>query len=423
MAKYLDSTGLVYLWSKIKAFVNTGLGTKINTSEKGADSGVATLDANGKIPASQIPSGYANEITGIQVNGVTINPQNGVVNIANASSAFSGAMSASEHTKLNGIETGAQVNIIEGALLGSSDYRISVDENRMITIPYATHRNPVGTTSTPGIISERDKEKLDSVSDNAEENQLAFSTIALGTNDSIAADSKTSTLNFVASQFNKVTISNTDYVGLRVVKSTSTGALPQHTYVDLSQFIGYAKAQSLYDAGTRDNTRDVFGLTLGGFYGLVPKIFTSPALTGTPTAPTATSGTNTTQIATTAFVQAAISNGTSGISDLIGSANGICPLDANTKIDAQYLPSYVDDVIEAYARTGQTALTSTWLATGSASGTVITPEAGKIYVLMADNGDYAANSQFRWGGTAYVKLNDGGVSAITTAEIDAIVAN
>lgn len=34
----------------------------------------------------------------------------------------------------------------------------------------------------------------------------------------------------------------------------------------------------------------------------------SPALTGTPTAPTATAGTNTTQIATTAFVQTAITN-------------------------------------------------------------------------------------------------------------------
>lgn len=34
----------------------------------------------------------------------------------------------------------------------------------------------------------------------------------------------------------------------------------------------------------------------------------SPALTGTPTAPTATSGTSTTQIATTAFVQDAISD-------------------------------------------------------------------------------------------------------------------
>lgn len=35
----------------------------------------------------------------------------------------------------------------------------------------------------------------------------------------------------------------------------------------------------------------------------------SPALTGTPTAPTATAGTNTTQIATTAFVQTAVTNG------------------------------------------------------------------------------------------------------------------
>lgn len=36
----------------------------------------------------------------------------------------------------------------------------------------------------------------------------------------------------------------------------------------------------------------------------------SPALTGTPTAPTATAGTNTTQLATTAFVQNAVSSGT-----------------------------------------------------------------------------------------------------------------
>lgn len=111
------------------------------------------------------------------------------------------------------------------------------------------------------------------------------------------------------------------------------------------------------------------------------------------------------------------------ISSKVGAANGICPLNASSKIDAQYLPSYVDDIIEAYARSGQTALSSTWLATGSASGTVITPETGKIYVLMADSGDYSANSQFRWSGTAYVKLNDGGVSAITNSEIDTIVAS
>lgn len=107
----------------------------------------------------------------------------------------------------------------------------------------------------------------------------------------------------------------------------------------------------------------------------------------------------------------------------IGAANGVAPLNASSKIDSTYLPSYVDDVIEAYARSGQTALSQNWLATGSASGTVITPEAGKIYVLMADSGDYMANSQFRWGGSTYVKMNDGGMSPITNAEIDTIVAS
>ena len=103
-----------------------------------------------------------------------------------------------------------------------------------------------------------------------------------------------------------------------------------------------------------------------------------------------------------------------------GAANGVCPLNANSIIDSQYLPSFVDDVVEAYPRTGQTELSSTWLATGSADGTVITPQTGVIYLLMADSETSATNTQFRWGGTSYVKLNDGGVSSITQAEINQI---
>ena len=106
-----------------------------------------------------------------------------------------------------------------------------------------------------------------------------------------------------------------------------------------------------------------------------------------------------------------------------GAANGVCPLDANTKIDSQYLPSYVDDVVEAYIRAGQTALGQNWLATGSASGTVITPQSGVIYVIMNGTDDYPTNSQYRWGGSAYVKLNDGGVSEMTEAEMDAATNN
>lgn len=57
----------------------------------------------------------------------------------------------------------------------------------------------------------------------------------------------------------------------------------------------------------------------------------SPTLTGTPKAPTATAGTNTTQIATTAFVQTAITNATSGIlkkqkfqNPSLTPTNGVC---------------------------------------------------------------------------------------------------
>ena len=48
----------------------------------------------------------------------------------------------------------------------------------------------------------------------------------------------------------------------------------------------------------------------------------SPAFTGTPTAPTASSGTNTTQIATTAFVQSAIGSSASDFTGATSSADG-----------------------------------------------------------------------------------------------------
>lgn len=104
-----------------------------------------------------------------------------------------------------------------------------------------------------------------------------------------------------------------------------------------------------------------------------------------------------------------------------GVANGIAPLDANSKIDAQYLPSYVDDVVEAYIRSNQTALSSGWLATGSASGTAITPESGKIYIIMNGNSTYPTNSEYRWSGSTYVQLYDGGCTEMTESEMNIAV--
>lgn len=105
-----------------------------------------------------------------------------------------------------------------------------------------------------------------------------------------------------------------------------------------------------------------------------------------------------------------------------GAANGVCPLNSSSKIDSTYLPSYVDDVIEVYPRTGQTELSSTWLAEGSASGSAITPETGKLYILMADSTNYATNTQFRWSGTTYVEIISGGYTLATDSDINALFA-
>lgn len=106
-----------------------------------------------------------------------------------------------------------------------------------------------------------------------------------------------------------------------------------------------------------------------------------------------------------------------------GAANGVATLGSDGKVPSSQLPSYVDDVVEAYIRSGQTALSSTWLATGSASGTVITPESGVIYMIMNGNDTYPTNSEYRWGGTAYVPIYDGGATELTTAEMDTATNN
>lgn len=58
----------------------------------------------------------------------------------------------------------------------------------------------------------------------------------------------------------------------------------------------------------------------------------NPVLTGTPTAPTPETGTNTTQIATTEFVQTAVSNGTDGIITEINNEDAYINCDRSEKV-------------------------------------------------------------------------------------------
>ena len=96
-------------------------------------------------------------------------------------------------------------------------------------------------------------------------------------------------------------------------------------------------------------------------------------------------------------------SGTYIATSLKGQANGVAELDESGLVPASQLPSYVDDVIDAYVRTAGTALNADWLSAESAEGAALTPEANKIYVIVSE-GEYQ-NRTYRWSGTTYVEIS------------------
>lgn len=123
----------------------------------------------------------------------------------------------------------------------------------------------------------------------------------------------------------------------------------------------------------------------------------SPTFTGTPNAPTASSGTNTTQIATCAFVNTAVS----------------VKADASTV----YTKSEIDSKLAgAMNYKGTKATVAALPSTGNATG--------DVWHVTADGGEYA------WNGTAWEELGsvidlsgyveDSDLGLATTAEIDAL---
>lgn len=408
MAKYLDSTGLTYLWAKIKNYV----GNYVKLS-------------NGKITIG------SNEIT----------PLTSHQDISGKADKSEMAVSTSGDQTTITLKTGTSATVINAhqSLSGKQDV---IDASHTLSADLVSD----GTTNKAYTATE--KTKLSGIATGAEVNQNAFSNVKVGST-TIAADGKTDTLEIAGGGDVTVTPDATnDKVTISVTTPKNTSDLTNDsgfiTTADIPEGAAASTTTPEMDGTAAVGTELAFArgdhrhpsdtskadkaTTLAG-YGITDAKIAAGVITlgGNTITPLTSFTESDPTVPSWAKASSKPSYTASEVGAVattaVGAASGVCPLNSSSKIDATYLPSYVDDVIEAYARTGQTALTSTWLATESASGTVITPETGKIYVLMADSGDYAANTQFRWGGSAYVKLADGGVSAITTTEIDAIVAN
>lgn len=101
-----------------------------------------------------------------------------------------------------------------------------------------------------------------------------------------------------------------------------------------------------------------------------------------------------------------------------GVANGVASLDGDGKVPTSQLPSYVDDVVDTYIVSGATPLSAGWLSLTD-GGSALTPETGKIYVVLTD-GQYK-NKTYRWSGSTYIEISEApGQATESTAGIAAI---
>lgn len=383
-SSYLDKAGLALVWEKIKGLVS---GKVDKVDGKGLSTNDYTSDEKTKLAG--IASGaQVNVLEGIQKNGDTVTITNKIANITVPTKT-------SDITNDSGFITSSSVPTATSTT-PKMDGTAAVGTET--TWAKGDHVHPSDTTKVDKVTgkglstndyTDADKTKLTNIASGAEVNQNAFSNMLVG-NVTVSADTKTDTVEFIAGS--NVTITADATNDTITIASTDTTYTPASAtpLMDGTAVVGtsakYAREDHVHpiDTSRVPTTRTVNGHALSSDISL--------------------SASDVSAIPTTAK----------------GAANGVCPLNANSVIDSQYLPSFVDDVVEAYPRSGQTELSSTWLATGSASGTVITPQGGVIYLLMSDTTNYSANTQFRWSGSSYVKLNDGGVSSITNEEINTI---
>ena len=145
--KLIDIDLLSYFKSKLDLLF-------ANKVDKETGKGLSTNDytASEKTKLSGIATGaQVNVLEGIQVNGATVSPTNKIANIPVATTSAAGAMSASDKEKLDGIDTSADVNVIESIKVNGTAQAVT---NKAVDISVPTATSDL--TNDSGFITSED---------------------------------------------------------------------------------------------------------------------------------------------------------------------------------------------------------------------------------------------------------------------------
>lgn len=151
----LDDDGLLYavqyIFTKLSTSplnVNTTYAISLNTTDEYI---VLTGSDGTTTHVSYSDFGEQNVLEGVQINGTDLTITNKKVNIPYATDSVAGVMTDTDHTKLSGIASGAQVNVVESVKVDGT--ALTPDANKAVNIPAAG-------ANTRGVMSQADVNTL-----------------------------------------------------------------------------------------------------------------------------------------------------------------------------------------------------------------------------------------------------------------------
>lgn len=327
---YLDQPGLKALWDKVKNWTNS---VHANSMTKGASSqdGLQLMLKNG----AQSPTTLAtvtitkDDITALGIPGSD-------TKYAVATQSDNGLMSAADKKKLDGVEANANHYVHPTSAAGakaSGLYKVATDAQGHVTGATAVTKADITALGIPGSQPTVTDEKVKTVP------ALDGTKFYLAGTEN--ANGETGTLDISKQVYVKSVGANTNIliseVGIQIgangegldLDGNGNITFPDGTVLNSTDYGGNAasanSASSVKWAGVKNvpsaSTTTAGIVKLGTTAGTAAEgnhthatkaDLASPTFTGTPKAPTAAAGTNTTQIATTAFVHSEVAAASTG---------------------------------------------------------------------------------------------------------------